>query len=132
MKRAYVALLVALVACGDDNGSEPGEDSFDGTWVGTYTNSESDVTASAELQLSQNDEQVTGTLTTGTGRTATLTADVSGDVLEGTFTYTDECEGTATTTADLVDEVDPPELSGVYSATDCEGESTGSYELTKE
>lgn len=131
MRRPVVAILVALAACGD-NGGEPDASDFDGTWAGSYTNSLSQTPLQAQLQLSQDEDQVTGTLSTSSGRTASVSGSVSGDRLEATFTYTDGCDGTATTTADLLDERVPPELTGDYSSDDCLGETTGSYDLTKQ
>jgi hypothetical protein len=80
-------------ACGDADGSGPDEEFLD----------------------------ITRTLTTNAGRSATVSGSVSGDRLEATFAYTDGCAGTATTTADLVDERVPPELTGNYTSTDCVG-----------
>jgi hypothetical protein len=131
MRRVCVALLVALAACGD-NGSEPDDPVFDGTWTGVYTNNASTVAFQAELQLNQNGDQITGGLATSSGRSATVSGTVSGDQLEATFTYTDGCAGTATVTADLVDERVPPELTGTYVSTDCVGETTGTFALTKQ
>jgi hypothetical protein len=86
----------------------------------------------AELELSQDGDDITGSLITNSGRSATVSGSVSGDRMEATFTYTDECDGTATTEADLVDETDPPTLTGTYSSTDCLGETTGGYSLIKQ
>jgi hypothetical protein len=128
-----LALIVLLSACGGDNGSGPNEESLEGTWVGDYTNTASPgVVFQGVLQLSQDGEQVTGTLTTNAGRSATVSGSVSGDRLDATFTYTDGCDGTATTTADLVDERVPPELTGNYTSTDCVGETAGGYSLVKQ
>jgi len=129
--RWQVTLLVALAACGD-NGGEPGAGSFEGTWTGSYTNSLSSVALQAELQLTQDGDEVTGTITTSSGRSATVTGTVSGDQMEATWAYTDACAGTATTTADLLDERVPPDLEGDYTSTDCLGETTGDYALTKQ
>jgi hypothetical protein len=126
-----LALIVLLLACGDS--SDPDEPQYQGTWSGSYTNSASpDVVFQAALQLSQDGDDITGTLTTDAGRSATVGGEVSGDQMEATFTYTDECDGTATTAADLVDETDPPSLTGTYSSTDCLGETTGEYSLIKQ
>lgn len=126
-----IVLLVMLAACGG-NGGEPNPTDFDGTWAGSYTNSTSPTALQAELQLDQSGDQVTGTLTVSSGRSATVDGSVSGDQLEATFTYTDGCEGEATTTADLIDERVPAELEGTYSSSDCVGETTGAYSLVKQ
>jgi hypothetical protein len=126
-----LALIVVLSACGDS--SEPDEPQYEGTWTGSYTNSASpDVGFQATLQLSQDGDDITGTLTTNAGRSATVSGSVSGDQMEATLTYTDGCNGTATTTADLGDETVPPSLTGTYSSTDCVGETTGGYSLVKQ
>ena len=99
------ALIVLLSACGDDDGSGPTEEVLTGTWSGDYTNTASpEVIYVGELQLSQNGQDVTGTLTTNAGRSATVSGSLSGDLLEVTFTYTDACGGTASSEAELVDE----------------------------
>jgi hypothetical protein len=126
-----LALIVLLSACGDN--SEPDTPQYQGTWTGSYTNSASpDLEFQAELELSQDGDDITGSLITNAGRSATVSGSVSGDRMEATFTYTDECDGTATTEADLVDETDPPTLTGTYSSTDCLGETTGGYSLIKQ
>jgi hypothetical protein len=126
-----LALIVLLSACGDS--SDPDEPQYQGTWTGSYTNSASpDVAFQATLQLSQDGDDITGTLTTNAGRSATVSGSVNGDRMEATLTYTDGCDGTATTTADLVDETDPPSLTGTYSSADCVGETTGGYSLLKQ
>jgi len=127
-----LALIVVLSACGDDDGSGPEEEQYEGTWTGSYTNSATSVEFEAELELTQDGDDISGTLTTNGGRSATVSGSVSGDQLDATFTFTDGCGGTATTTADLVDETDPPSLTGTYSADDCSGETTGGYSLVKE
>ena len=90
------ALIVLLVACGDDDGSGPTDEVLTGTWSGDYTNSaQPAVIHEGVLQLSQNGQEVTGSLTTSGGRSATVSGSLSGDLLEVTFTYTDACGGTA-------------------------------------
>jgi hypothetical protein len=127
----FVLILLVSSACGDS--SEPDDPQYQGTWTGSYPNSASpDLVFQASLQLSQDGDDITGTLTTNAGRSATVSGSVSGDQMEATLTYTDECDGTATTTADLVDETVPPSLTGTYSSTDCVGETTGGYDLVKQ
>ena len=127
-----LALVALLLGCGDDGGG-PSEDQLDGTWTGSFTNSATpDLEFEAVLDLSQSDEEVTGTLTTSSDRTATMSGTITGDQLELTFSYTDVCDGSATSTAELVDETDPPSLEGTYTSTDCLDETSGGYSLIKE
>jgi hypothetical protein len=131
MRFRGVAFLVLLVACSDD-GSGPEERQFEGTWTGSYSNSASTVPFTAVMDLAQDGNAVTGTLSVSSGRAASVSGTVSGDQLEATFTYTDGCAGSATSTADLVDETIPPSLEGSYSSDDCQGETSGSYNLVRE
>jgi len=126
-----VGLAVLLSACGGSGGSGPAQRPFEGTWTGSYTNSVSGQ-ATATLQLTQEGQTVMGTLTTSVGRRATMGGTVSGDQVEGEFAFTDDCGGTATTTAMLRDEVEPDALSGTYAATDCFGDSGGGYSLVRQ
>ncbi len=123
MKLALIVVLAALVACGTEG--EPSLGPFEGVWTGAYT---IDTTITqAELQLSQSDDQVLGTLTVD-GREASLNGTVSGNRLEATWSYLDQCGGEATTVADLV----AADLVGTYDATDCDGSRSGEYVLTKQ
>ena len=130
-----LTLIVLLAACGDDEGPE--DPQYQGQWTGTYTNrSQPDVFFQAVLQLTQNDRSITGTLTTTTAtpnasRSATVNGEVSGDQLEATFSFTDQCGGTASSTANLVDETNPPSLEGDYTSNDCLGDTSGEYSLVK-
>ena len=130
MRRIMLAVLVGL-ACSDESG--PDVPQLQGTWIGTYTNSAAPGTVyEGVLQLTQDDETVTGTLTTNAGRAASVSGSVSGDRLTATFTYTDGCAGTASTTADLADDQVPPVLTGNYTSSDCLGETSGGYSLEKQ
>jgi hypothetical protein len=133
MKRLLGLTLIVLLssACSDDEGPE--EPQYQGRWTGTYTNSsQPDLVFQAVLQLTQNDETITGTLTVGSSRSATVSGEVSGDQMDATFTYTDECGGTASSTADLSDDTVPPTLTGQYAAIDCLGESSGEFDFIKD
>jgi hypothetical protein len=131
-----LTLIVMLSsACSDDEGPE--EQQYQGRWAGTYTNSaQPDLVFQAVLQLTQDEGTITGTLTTslstGASRSATVDGEVSGDQLDATFTYTDQCGGTASSTADLLDDTVPPSLTGQYAAVDCLGETTGEFDLVKD
>jgi hypothetical protein len=84
------------------------------------------------MELSQTDDAVTGTLTTTSNRSATVSGTASGDQIDFTFSYTDGCAGTATSTADLVDDTVPPSLDGSYTSDDCFDQTSGEYSLIKE
>lgn len=137
MSRLLGLTLIVLLssACSDDEGPE--ELQYQGRWTGTYTNSsQPDLEFQAVLQLTQDDQTITGTLTTslttGASRSATVNGEVTGDQMDATFTYTDQCGGTASSTADLLDDTVPPSLTGQYAAIDCLGQTTGEYELVKD
>jgi hypothetical protein len=127
MNRACVALLMTLAACDGGDGSDPGFGPFEGTWAGTYTNNADTTVVQAELQLSQSDDQVLGTIIVA-GREASLSGTVTGNRLEASWAYIDVCGGQVTTTADLVDD----RLVGTYESVDCEGTTTGAYTLTRQ
>jgi hypothetical protein len=124
MKR--VALLLALVACSSGDGGSPVVGPLEGRWAGEYV---IDTTAiQAEMQLVHSDDQVIGTLILDSGREASVSGTVNGNRLEASWGYIDQCGGQATTTADLVGE----RLLGAYESTDCNGTTTGEYDLTKQ
>ena len=131
---ALVLMAWGLVACGGgDDSSGPEPEQYTGTWIGPYTNTAMPgVTAEGVLQLTQDGDEVTGTLTTNVGRSATVRGEVSGERLEARFTYTDGCVGTAETTADLIDEEVPARLTGNYTSNDCVGETSGGYNLSQQ
>jgi hypothetical protein len=82
------------------------------------------------LQLTQNGDDVTGTLVTTNGRTGTVSGSVSGTRLTATVELTDVCGGTSETTADITD--DGTRLVGTYEADDCLGNYTGTFDLEKQ
>lgn len=125
----YGALLLAslTLSCG---GTTTPTISLTGTYIGSYTGSVQPGTVyQGVLQLTEG-SNLTGTLTTNSGRSATFTGSRSNQRLTGTFTFTDACHGSATTTADL--NATGTTLSGNYSASDCLGAYTGGYVLTKQ
>jgi hypothetical protein len=132
MRIRGLALVILLWGCGDD-GSGPDENQFEGTWSGSFTNSAFPTQEfEAVLELSQEDDEVTGTLTTSSDLSATVSGTVTGDQLELTFSFTDVCSGSATSSAELVDETIPPSLEGSYTSDDCLGGTSGEYSLIKE
>jgi len=113
-----IGLVLALVACGDSSG--PGPQQYAGIWAGSFTYG-TEGPATAQLQLTQSEQTVSGQLASS-GHSATLDAEARpGDQLEGTLHFTGACAATATLTASLVDEVEPDELHGSFSGTDCHG-----------
>jgi hypothetical protein len=129
MRRAYVALLVVLAACKDGDGGDPGFGPFEGTWVGDYVNMTDTTVVQAELLLSQSDDQVLGTSVVG-GREASVSGTVSGNRMEASWIYADQCGGQVTTTADLVN--GGTTIAGTFESSDCGGAATGEYTLTKQ
>ena len=129
MKRLVLGLALVL-ACGGDSGPAPAP--FEGTWAGAYTNRASPTALSATLHLTQDGQNLTGSLATSTGRTATLAGTTSGDTFDATLQYTDGCQGSVTTSATLNDENLPNELEGTYTSNDCVGETTGTYHLERQ
>jgi hypothetical protein len=127
----YIGLTaVLLLAASGDGGTGP-EANVTGTFIGSYTaTSDPGVTYKGVLQLSQSGSQVTGTLTTNTGRSANLSGSISGSRITATFTYTDGCAGSASTTIDISNS--GTQLSGTYTANDCTGTYSGGYSLMKQ
>ena len=87
-------------------------------------------TYQAVLQLTQSGNSVSGTLTSTAGRSARVSGTISGTRLSATFTFTDGCAGTASSTADIT--AAATTLVGNYSATDCVGQYSGGYILTRQ
>ena len=122
--------LVLLAACGGDGGA-PRDADLNGTWIGTYTNTNAPgIVYQGVLQLDQTGDQVAGTLTTNAGRAATVTGEVGETEFTATFTYTDVCQGTAESTADITE--DGTVLTGNYTSEDCLGSTSGGYVLEKQ
>ena len=129
LKHIGLTAALLLAACGD-GGTGP-EINVTGTFIGSYTaTSDPGVTYEGVLQLTQSGSQVTGTLTTNTGRSANLSGSISGSRITATLTYTDGCAGSASTTIDISNS--GTQLSGTYTANDCTGTYSGGYSLTKQ
>jgi hypothetical protein len=126
------AVGMGTFACGgDDSGTGPTPVNVTGTFFGSYTASvDPGVVYQGTLQLTQSGTTVTGTLSTTSGRSASVSGSLSGPRLTATFTFTDSCAGSASTTADLIN--NGTRLSGDYSADDCLGSYTGDYVLDKQ
>jgi hypothetical protein len=122
----WAILLVALAACSDGEGPQAVD--LAGTWSGTYTNSTSSVPYEAVMELEQDGQLVTGTLATTAGRTAEIEGEADVASFTATITYTDGCEGTAEAEANAPGD----RLVGTYTSSDCTGETTGNFNLTRE
>lgn len=126
------AVTLALCACGGDGDPSTGPSAPDitGTFIGDYTVSlEPGVLYEAELELNHSVDEVFGTLTVTSGRSADFSGSVSGTQVTGTFTFTDNCPGTASATANITN--NGTRLTGDYIADDCIGSYTGRLILDK-
>jgi len=136
MRTRMFAVLVAGAALSDAAGggsdcSSPSVTNVQGTYIGSYTGTiQPGVVYQGVLQLTQNGNAVTGTLTTNAGRSASVSGSVSAGRITATFTYTDSCKGTASSTADIGS--GGSTLVGNYTTTDCLGQYSGGYSLTKQ
>jgi hypothetical protein len=128
------AITLALSACGGDSSGTTGPSAplnIAGTFIGDYTATVDPGTVyQGVLQLAQSGSNVSGTLTTNAGRSANVSGTVSGTRLTATFTFTDGCTGSASTTADITNGTS--RLTGNYSANDCVGSYTGGFALNKQ
>ena len=129
MKYIGLTAVLLLAACGD-GGTGP-EINVTGTYIGNYTaTSAPGVVYEGVFQLTQSGSQVTGTIVTNNGRSANMSGSISGSRITATFTYTDGCAGSASTTADVSSS--GTRLSGTYTSNDCLGTYAGGYSLTKQ
>ena len=126
-----VLSATALASCDGVCACTPPPPELTGTWIGTYTSTlQPGTTYQATLQVTQTGIAVSGTLTTTAGRSANVSGSVNGPQLTATFTFTEGCDGTATTTADITS--GDGQLDGSYSASDCLGQYTGGYALARQ
>lgn len=136
MRKMLVGAAIGLTlwACGGDSGGTTGPTNtilnITGTFIGDYTASVDPGTVyQGVLQLTQTGSTVSGTITTNSGRSASVAGSVSGTRLTATFTFTDGCTGSASVTADITNGTS--RLTGNYSANDCVGSYTGGFLLNK-
>src|SRR5215216_5002715 len=114
---------LAIFGCGGDSSgpSDPGATpglNITGTFIGDYTATVDPGTVyQGVLQLSQNGNSVSGTLTSNAGRSANVSGTLSGSRLTATFSFTDACGGAASATADITNTA--TRLTGNYTASDC-------------
>jgi hypothetical protein len=129
MRRASLIVFLLAVACSSDSTSPA--TSVQGTYIGAYTATvQPGVVYQGVLQLTQSGSSISGTLTTNAGRAATVTGSVSGTRITATFTYTDACQGSSSSTADVTN--GGTRLVGNYTTSDCLGQYSGGYNLTKQ
>ena len=132
MRTLFLAVASGLVlcACGGDS-TGPSTLNIAGTFIGDYTASATPGTIyQGVLQLTQSGNSVTGTLTTNSGRSASVSGSVAGSRLTATFTFTDSCTGSAAATVDITNSA--TRLTGNYTANDCVGNYTGGFVLDKQ
>ena len=133
--RAVLIVLLAVLlthACnGGDDGTSPGETAYlTGTYVGDYTvSSEPGTVYRAGLTLVQTGRNLRGQLTTDGLRTAIATLTLDGSTLTGELEYTDDCPGSAQLTASI--QAGGDRIVGGYSASDCGGEYTGTFDVLR-
>jgi hypothetical protein len=104
---------------------------FNGIFSGRYTMSILfGMSSKGIMKLRQDGNQVTGTLTTKTGRSANVSGVIRGQQFIGTLIFTDKCSGQGS----MVAELSPTGniLTGKYSASDCVGKYSGRYKLLKQ
>lgn len=135
---AHRAILLALLALplthacnGGKDGTSPGETPYlTGTYVGDYTASvEPGTVYRAGLTLLQTGRNLRGQLSTDGLRTALVSFTIDGSTLAGELEYTDDCSGSAQVTADIQAAGD--RIVGSYSASDCGGEYTGTFDVVR-
>ena len=127
---SLLCLLILSLRCSKSSTGPGYAVSLNGTFLGSYTASANPgVVYQGVMQATQSGNSVAGALTTNAGRSALVSATVSGLRFSGTMTFTDACGGTASTTADIADS--GRRLAGNYSASDCNGQYTGGYLFVK-
>jgi hypothetical protein len=134
-RRAFLFALSAVLlthACDGGDRTSPGETpNLISTYVGDYTVSTEPVTVySAGLRLLQVVTDVLrGQLTTDALRTAQVSLTIEGATLTGGLVFTDDCIGSAQVNATSHDSGD--RIVGGYSASDCNGQYTGTLDVLR-
>jgi hypothetical protein len=130
-----VSFAAALAVCGcgsSDRISDPAAPAnFQGTFAGDFTVSSTLGTLyHGTLQLAQSGRAVIGTLSVVSLRNASVAGTIDGTTASMTFTYSDNCGGTGTVVADLLQ--NGTLLTGTYTNQDCTSGLTGGFSLTKQ
>jgi hypothetical protein len=105
---------------------------FGGTFSGKYTLpfwASLGIPIKGTLNLTQNGNQVTGTLVTGTDREAVLQGVVQGSQFVGKLIFNDSCAGEGSMIGDLSPTGDL--MTGKYKVSDCNGKYSGRYKLKR-
>lgn len=105
---------------------------FGGTFSGKYTLpfwASLGIPIKGTLNLTQNGNQVAGTLVTGTDREAVLQGVVQGSQLVGKLIFNDSCAGEGSMIGDLSPTGDL--MTGKYKVSDCNGKYSGRYKLKR-
>ena len=123
-------LCCAAQGCGEDDGTSPAAVDLAGRFVGAYTASnEPGLEYLAALNLTQSQNWVFGNLATDAMRTAKVSGSVSRGQLTMAMDFIDACSGSGSAVASILD--GGLRLEGSYSASDCNGEYTGTFSLEK-
>lgn len=134
MRVPFALILLAAVAACSDDGPPTDNDFFliEGTWAGPVEIAPGD-SIDVSFELVQDETDVFGTFTTSTGRVAEVVGTLNGRHFTADFTFTDDCFGSGSTTADLVNG-DLTLLGSFTDVTDviCEGLGVVDYELDKQ
>jgi hypothetical protein len=122
-----IAIFLLVAGCSGDVANPVIDTFLSGTYTGEFVDSRLGTIPDGTLQIAHSGTSITGTLLAG--RTGTLTATLQGSTFEGTFTFTDDCPGAATTFGDVSEGT---RILGGFQGTDCEGAHAGTYSLLKQ
>lgn len=131
------AALVVVSGCEDLDGlyagspTEPTAPTLSGRWTGQINATvEPFPLVPGEMQLTQSGSSVTGTVTINNARTGNITGSLSGTRFTGGWIYTDLCGGSASFSADLLQ--NGTNLTGSYTSSDCLGSNIGTFSFQKQ
>jgi len=123
--------MVALLAIVYGGCTEPPSIDLSGSWTGSYT---ADITPGqvyhAALSVEQSGKNLSGSFGAENGRVATLSGTVSDPDVTFIETFTDLCGGRSTGHATVTD--DAKRVTGTYTADDCVGHYSGTFEYRKQ
>lgn len=124
---AVVALLAIAAGCQEP----PPPIDLSGPWAGSYT---ADIRPGevydAALTVQQTGSSLSGWFSASSGRVASLSGKVSGTGVTFTETFTDGCAGTAKGQGTVTD--DATRVTGSYTADDCVGHYSGSFDYRRQ
>ncbi len=121
--------LVALSGCDDDDdGGEPANTAFNGTFSGNLTTIQGGVTSTDTTTVILTvGSPLSGTFSAD-GQTGTIAGEATGDTATFTATFNRDCPGSAEGTATLLDN---DTLSVEVSGSDCDGPFTSTGTLNR-